>query len=124
MRREGGWIPIYRARREADTMVAGHIAKAMRDIDDEAGKNDWVRAIISRGEAVAEARQPLPALFHPPVERAALWPLANCTSIGGFDFPAIRVAVLPRVQTGIERLNSCAIQTKENRAVNSETRPS
>jgi hypothetical protein len=36
-------------------MVAGHIAKAMRDIDDEAGKNDWVRAIISRGEAGAEA---------------------------------------------------------------------
>jgi hypothetical protein len=26
--------------------TAGHIAKAMRDIDDEAGKNDWVRAII------------------------------------------------------------------------------
>jgi hypothetical protein len=55
MRQEGGWIPIYRAHREADTMVAGHIAKAMRDIDDEAGKNDWVRAIISRGEAGAEA---------------------------------------------------------------------
>jgi hypothetical protein len=30
-----------------DTMTtAGHIAKAMRDIDDEAGKNDWVRAIV------------------------------------------------------------------------------
>jgi hypothetical protein len=26
--------------------TAGHIAKAMRDIDDEDGKNDWVRAII------------------------------------------------------------------------------
>jgi hypothetical protein len=26
--------------------TAGHIAKAMRDIDDEAGKNDWVRAIV------------------------------------------------------------------------------
>jgi hypothetical protein len=35
------------AHHEADTMVtAGHIAKAMRDIDDESGKNDWVRAII------------------------------------------------------------------------------
>ena len=55
MRQEGRWIPIYRAHREADTMVAGHIAKAMRAIDDEACKNDWVRAIISRGEAGAEA---------------------------------------------------------------------
>jgi hypothetical protein len=45
MRREGGWIRVYRAHHKADTM-AGHIAKAMRDIDDEAGKNDWVRAII------------------------------------------------------------------------------
>jgi hypothetical protein len=27
-------------------VTAGHIAKAMRDIDDEAGKNDWIRAII------------------------------------------------------------------------------
>jgi phage terminase large subunit len=26
--------------------TAGHIAKAMRDIDDEGGRNDWVRAII------------------------------------------------------------------------------
>ena len=55
IRQEGGWIPIYRAHREADTMVAGHIAKTMRAIDDEACKNDWVRAIISRGEAGAEA---------------------------------------------------------------------
>jgi hypothetical protein len=47
MRREGGWIRVYRAHHTADTMVtAGHIAKAMRDIDDEAGKNDWVRAIV------------------------------------------------------------------------------
>jgi hypothetical protein len=30
-----------------DTMTtAGHIVKAMRDIDDEAGKNDWVRAVV------------------------------------------------------------------------------
>jgi len=47
MRREGGWIRVYRAHHKADTMVtAGHIAKAMRDIDDETRKNDWVRAII------------------------------------------------------------------------------
>jgi hypothetical protein len=47
MRREGGWIRVYRAHRKADTMVtAGHIAKATRDIDDEAGKNDWVRAVV------------------------------------------------------------------------------
>jgi hypothetical protein len=46
MRREGGWVRTYRAP-EADTMAtAGHIAKAMRDIDDEADKNDWVTAVI------------------------------------------------------------------------------
>jgi hypothetical protein len=27
-------------------VTPGHIANAMRDIDDEARKNDWVRAII------------------------------------------------------------------------------
>jgi len=37
MRREGGCIRTYRAHHKDDTM---------RDIDDEAGKNDWVRAII------------------------------------------------------------------------------
>jgi hypothetical protein len=78
MRREGGWIPIYRAHREADTMVAGHIAKAMRDIHDEAGKNDWVRAIISRGEAGAEAlpnhsRRSSPTSSVPPCDH---WPTA------------------------------------------------
>ena len=47
MRREGGWIRTYRAHNKDDTMTtAGHIAKAMRDIDDEARKNDWVRAIV------------------------------------------------------------------------------
>jgi hypothetical protein len=47
MRREGGWVRTYRAHHKADTMTTvGHIAKAMQDIDDEAGKNDWVRAII------------------------------------------------------------------------------
>jgi len=47
MRRESGWVRTYRAHHKADTMTTvDHIAKAMRDIDDEAGKNDWVRAII------------------------------------------------------------------------------
>jgi hypothetical protein len=47
MRREGGWIRAYRAHHKDDTVTtSGHIAKAMRDIDDEAGKNDWVRAIV------------------------------------------------------------------------------
>lgn len=47
MRREGGWVRTYRAHHEADTMTtAGHIAKAMRDIDDEVDKNDSVTAVI------------------------------------------------------------------------------
>jgi hypothetical protein len=47
MRREGGWVSTYRAHHKADTMTtAGHIAKAMRDIDDEVDKNDWVTAVI------------------------------------------------------------------------------
>jgi hypothetical protein len=47
MRREGGWVRTYRAHHKADTMVTtGHIAKVMRDIDDENDKNDWVRAIV------------------------------------------------------------------------------
>ena len=47
MRREGGWVRTYRAHHKADTMTtAGHIAKAMRDIDNEADKNDWVTAVI------------------------------------------------------------------------------
>ena len=47
MRREGGWIRVYRAHHKADTMTkTGHIAKAMRDIDDEARKNDWGRIKI------------------------------------------------------------------------------
>jgi hypothetical protein len=41
MRREGGWIRVYRAHHKADTMTTvGHIAKAMRDIDAKANKND------------------------------------------------------------------------------------
>ncbi len=47
MRREGGWVRTYRAHHKADTMTsAGHIAKAMRDIDGEVDKNDWVTAVI------------------------------------------------------------------------------
>jgi hypothetical protein len=47
MRREGGWIRTYRAHHKADTMTTtGHIAKAMKDIDAETDKNDWVRAIV------------------------------------------------------------------------------
>jgi hypothetical protein len=47
MRREGGWIRTYRAHHKADTMTTtGHIANAMRDIDAEEGKNDWVRAVV------------------------------------------------------------------------------
>ena len=47
MRREGGWMRVYPAHHKADTMTTvGHIAKAMRDIDAEANKNDWVRAIV------------------------------------------------------------------------------
>jgi hypothetical protein len=47
MRREGGWIRLYRAHHKADTMTTtGHIAKAMRDIDAEADKNDFVSAVV------------------------------------------------------------------------------
>jgi hypothetical protein len=47
MRGEGGWVRTYRAHHDADTMTtAGHMAKAMRDIDDEVDKNDWVTAVI------------------------------------------------------------------------------
>jgi hypothetical protein len=47
MRREGGWLRMYRAHHKADTMTTtGHIVNAMRDIDDEQGKNDWVSAVV------------------------------------------------------------------------------
>jgi hypothetical protein len=47
MRREGGWLRTYRAHHKADTMTTtGHIVNAMRDIDDEQGKNDWVSAVV------------------------------------------------------------------------------
>lgn len=55
MRREVGWIRVYGGHHKDDAMTtAGHIAKAMRDIDDEAGKNDWVRAIIDVPGLVVE----------------------------------------------------------------------
>jgi hypothetical protein len=47
MRPEGGWVRTYRPHHKADTMTAaGHIAKAMRDIDGEPGRNDWITAVI------------------------------------------------------------------------------
>jgi len=47
MRREGGWIRLYRAHHKADTMATtGHIAKAMREIDSEADKNDSVSSVV------------------------------------------------------------------------------
>jgi hypothetical protein len=47
MRREGGRIRLCRAHHKADTMTTtGHIAKAMRDIDAEADKNDFVTAVV------------------------------------------------------------------------------
>jgi hypothetical protein len=46
MRREGGWIRTYRAHHKADTMATtAQIVNAMREIDAEEGKNDWVRAV-------------------------------------------------------------------------------
>jgi hypothetical protein len=52
MRREGGWIRLYRAHHKAYTMTTtGHIAKAMRDIDAEADKNDCTGAGRSCGTA-------------------------------------------------------------------------
>jgi hypothetical protein len=47
MRREGGWVRTYRAHHKSDTMTTtGHIVNAMRDIDDEQGKNDRVSAVV------------------------------------------------------------------------------
>jgi hypothetical protein len=43
MRREAGWIRVYRAHHKADTMTTRLYRQAMRDIDDEDRKNDWVR---------------------------------------------------------------------------------
>jgi hypothetical protein len=41
------WILTYRAHHKADTMTTtGHIVNAMREIDVEEGKNDWVRAVV------------------------------------------------------------------------------
>jgi hypothetical protein len=46
MRREGGWVRTYRAHHKADTTTTGHIVNAMRDIDAEKDKNDWVSAVV------------------------------------------------------------------------------
>lgn len=77
MRREGGWIRVYRAHHKADTMTtAGYIAKAMRDIDDEDRKNDWVRAIIDVpgvGGGVVDRLTVRPVRCH----TAESWPLSE-----------------------------------------------
>jgi hypothetical protein len=67
MRCEGRWIRVYRAHHKADTMTrAGHIAKAMRDIDDEAGKTTgYGRSSTS------------PVLV---VESWIAWPSSSCRS--------------------------------------------
>ena len=47
MRREGGWIRLYRAHHKADTMnTTGHIVKGHRDINDEKGLNDFPTIIV------------------------------------------------------------------------------
>jgi hypothetical protein len=47
MRREGGWIRLYRTHQKADTMTTtGHIVKAHRDINDEKGLNDFPTIIV------------------------------------------------------------------------------
>jgi hypothetical protein len=47
MRREGGWVRVYRAHHKADTMTTtGHIAKAHRDIHAERGLNDFPTHVV------------------------------------------------------------------------------
>jgi hypothetical protein len=47
MRREGGWVRLYRAHHKADTMTTtGHIAKAHRDIHAEKGLNDFPTHVV------------------------------------------------------------------------------
>ena len=47
MRREGGWVRVYRAHHKADTMTTtGHIAKAHRDIHAEKGLNDFPTHVV------------------------------------------------------------------------------
>jgi hypothetical protein len=47
MRREGGWVRVYRAHHKADTMTTtGHIAKAHRDIHAEKGLNDFPSHVV------------------------------------------------------------------------------
>jgi hypothetical protein len=47
MRREGGWIRVYRVHHKADTMISPATSPWRREtIDAETDKNDWVRAIV------------------------------------------------------------------------------
>jgi hypothetical protein len=47
MRREGGWVRVYRAHHKADTMTTtGHIVKAHRDIHAEKGLNDFPTHVV------------------------------------------------------------------------------
>lgn len=47
MRREGGWVHLYRAHHKADTMTTTrYIVKAHRDIDGERGLNDFPTIIV------------------------------------------------------------------------------
>jgi hypothetical protein len=61
MRREGGWIRVYRAHHKADTMTkTGHIAKAMRDIDDEARRTTGGGSRSNRRTTMRKRRLPSP----------------------------------------------------------------
>jgi phage terminase large subunit len=47
MRREGGWVRVYRAHHKADTMTTtGPIVKAHRDIHAEKGLNDFPTHVV------------------------------------------------------------------------------
>lgn len=47
MRREGGWVRLHTALRHTDTMTtAGHIAKAITDINAERENQDWVETAL------------------------------------------------------------------------------
>jgi hypothetical protein len=47
MRREGGWIRLYRTHHKADTMTTtDHIVKAHRDINGERALNDFSTIIV------------------------------------------------------------------------------
>jgi hypothetical protein len=47
MRREGNWARVHRAHSKTDTMVtAGHVVKALRDINAEKGLNDFPNVVV------------------------------------------------------------------------------